>query len=145
MRPLFLLLALFAAPASALEAGKLGAGVILGVPFGATAKYWVDDKKAVQGALGASDGDLTLSTDLLIHFDDVLPKKKVGELPVYAGLGIKYKAESRDFVGIRFVAGVALYSKDKRNEVFFEGAPVLRISPSEGAAFDGAVGIRRYF
>lgn len=145
MKLLLLLLVLLAAPASALEAGKLGAGVLLGVPFGATGKYWLDDKKALQGALGVSDGDLTLTSDLLLHFDDVLPRKKVGNMPVYGGLGIKYKAETRDFVGIRFVAGVAVYSKDLRNEVFFEGAPVLRISPNEGAAFDGAVGLRHYF
>ncbi|MDX6771040.1 MAG: hypothetical protein SF051_16030 [Elusimicrobiota bacterium] len=141
-----LLLALLAAaPASALEAGSGGAGVILGVPFGVTGKYWVDDRKAVQGALGVSDGDLALSSDLLIHFEDVLPKKKVGSLPLYAGLGIKYKAERRDFVGIRFVGGAALYDRAKRHEFFFEVAPVLRFSPSEGAAFDGAVGVRRYF
>lgn len=135
----------FAAPAAALDAGSAGAGVVLGVPFGVTGKYWVDSQKAVQGALGVSDGDLTLSSDLLIHFEDVLPKKKVGNLPLYGGLGIKYKAERRDFVGIRFVGGAALYGKDRRSEFFFEVAPVLRISPDEGAAFDGAVGVRRYF
>ncbi len=145
MRYLLLGLALLAAPASATEKGKFGAGLILGVPFGGTGKYWLDDMKAFQGALGASDGDLTMTGDLLWHFDEWLPRKKEGKLPLYAGLGVKYKAEARDFVGIRFVGGLALYSKDHRTELFFEGAPVLRLSPSEGAAFDGAAGIRRYF
>lgn len=145
MRHLLVGLILLAAPASATEKGKFGAGLVLGVPFGATAKYWLDDKKAFQGTLGSSDGDLTMTGDLIHHFDEWLPRKKEGKLPLYAGLGVKYKAEARDFVGIRFVGGFALYSKDRRTELFFEGAPVLRLSPSEGGSFDGAAGIRRYF
>lgn len=143
---LLLVLLAVSAPAYATEAGKLGAGVILGVPFGATGKYWFSGKEAVQAALGSSDGDLTFSSDFLVHFHDVLPRKRAeGLLPIYAGIGIKYKGERQEFFGLRFVGGVALYDRSRRYELFFEGAPVLRLAPSEGGAFDGAVGVRRYF
>lgn len=128
-----------------MEIGRLGVGVALGVPFGATAKYWFAGREALQAHLGSSDGDLTFTSDFLVHIDDWLPRKQPGKIPLYLGVGLKYKAEREDFFGIRFVAGVALYDRTRRYEVFFEGAPVLRLAPSEGGAFDGAVGVRRYF
>ncbi len=127
------------------EDGKLGAGVILGVPFGATAKCWLSDRHAVQSALGVSDGDLTVSADVLHNFNDLLPRKHAGRLPVYVGLGLKYKAERKTFLGLRFVGGVSLFQTKKSLEFFAEVAPVLRLAPNEGAAFDGGVGVRRYF
>lgn len=132
-------------PAAASQKGKFGAGAILGVPFGATVKYWLDDKWAAQGAVGVSDGDLTTSADLLKNFDDVLPRKRAGRLPLYAGLGLKLKSESRTFAGFRIVGGVSLFSAKEPLEIFAEIAPVIRFAPSEGAAFDGAVGARWYF
>lgn len=145
MRTLLAALALAAAPASATEAGKIGVGGVLGVPFGVTGKHWFGPKEALQGHLGVSDGDLVFSSDFLVHIDDWLPRREAGKLPLYAGLGLKYKAEREAFLGLRFVAGVALYDKTRRYEIFFEGAPVLRLAPREGGAFDGAAGVRRYF
>ena len=142
-----LLLAGSAASASAAaETEKLGAGVVLGVPFGVTAKYWLDPEYAVQSHLGASDGDFTLSADMLMNFDQILPRKRPGtRMPLYAGLGLKLKSESDAFVGIRFVGGVSMFHSTKPIEFFAEIAPVLRLSPSGGSAFDGAFGVRRYF
>ena len=142
---LIALLAVAASPASASQKGKIGAGPILGVPFGASAKYWVDDRWAAQGAVGVSDGDLTTSVDALKHFDDVLPRKRAGRIPVYAGMGLKLKSERSTFAGFRFVAGVSLFAAKDPLEFFAEVAPVLRFAPSEGGAFDGAVGARWYF
>ena len=131
--------------ARAEERGKLGVGAILGVPFGATGKYWIDDRYAVQSALGVSDGDLTVSADALRHFNDVLPRKRAGRLPLYAGLGLKYKAERRTFIGLRFVGGVSFFRTKSSLEFFAEVAAVLRLAPNEGQAFDGGVGLRRSF
>jgi hypothetical protein len=134
-----------AVPAAA-ENEKLGAGVVLGVPFGVTAKYWLDPVYAVQSHLGVSDGEFTMNADFLKNFDKVLPRK-VPEfrMPVYAGLGLKVKSERETFLGIRFVAGVSMFHSKKPIEFFLEIAPVLRLAPSEGGTFDGAVGVRRYF
>lgn len=148
MKPLVvsLLFAFAAVPACALERGKLGVGPVLGVPFGATGKYWFGEREAVQSHLGVSDGNLVFATDYLLHFDEVLPRKRQDmKVPLYAGVGVKYKSEREDFFGLRFVGGVALYDKERRWELFLEVAPVVRLAPSEGAAFDGAVGLRRYF
>lgn len=139
---LFLAAALPAAAANE----KFGVGPVLGVPFGVTAKYWVDDVYAVQSHLGVSDGDLTVNADLLKNFNEALPRRRPGtRMPLYAGLGLKLKSESSTFVGIRFVGGISMFHSKKPYEFFAEVAPVLRVSPSEGGAFDGAVGFRRYF
>ena len=146
MRTTFALLMILAAlPASASQKGKFGAGAILGVPFGATAKYWIDERIAAQAALGVSDGDLTTSADALYNFDDVLPRKRAGRLPLYAGLGLKLKSERRTFAGFRVVGGVSFFAAKDPLEFFAEVAPVIRFAPSEGAALDGAVGVRWYF
>lgn len=144
---LFVVLAVSAMPVrSETPLPKLGAGVVLGVPFGVTAKYWLDSEYAVQSHLGVSDGDFTLNADLLKNFDQVLPRKRPGtHMPLYAGLGLKLKTESSTFFGIRFVGGVSMFHSKKPIEFFAEVAPVLRLAPSEGGAFDGAVGVRRYF
>lgn len=144
----YLLLALLlplAVPARAANE-KFGAGVVAGVPFGVTAKYWIDPVWAVQSHMGVSDGDFTMSADLLKNFNDALPRKVKGtRIPLYAGLGLKLKTESRTFAGIRFVGGVSMFHSTKPYEFFAEVAPVLRFAPSEGGTFDGAVGFRRYF
>lgn len=143
----FLLAALLgAAVPAAAEGEKLGAGVVLGVPFGVTAKYWLDPVYAVQSHLGVSDGDFTMNADFLKNFDKILPRKAPGyRMPVYAGLGLKIKSERETFAGIRFVGGVSMFHSKKPIEFFMEVAPVLRLAPSEGGTFDGAVGVRRYF
>jgi hypothetical protein len=146
MRHLLWAVLLAAVPARAAEVPKLGAGVVLGVPFGVTAKYWLDPVYAVQGHLGVSDGNLMVNADFLRNFDKVLPRRIAeARMPLYAGLGVKYKSEKRDFVGLRFVGGVSMFHSRKPIEFFAEVAPVLRLAPSEGGAFDGAVGVRRYF
>jgi len=140
------LLVAVGASARAAEIPKFGAGVVLGVPFGVTAKYWLDPRYAVQTHLGVSDGDLNVNADFLRNFDSVLPRKVPGtRIPVYAGLGLKFKGERETFIGIRFVGGVSMFHSKKPVEFFFEVAPVLRLAPNEGGTFDGAFGIRRYF
>ncbi len=149
MRKSLLAVALAASAAVSVRAAdipKLGAGVVLGVPFGVTAKYWLDPKYAVQSHLGVSDGDLTMSADVVKNFDQVLPRKLPGaRMPVYLGLGLKIKTERSTFVGVRFVAGVSMFHSTKPIEFFMEVAPVLRVSPSADGSLDGAVGVRLYF
>lgn len=135
-----------AVPAGAAESPKFGAGVVLGVPFGVTAKYELNGRYAVQSHAGVSDGDFTMNADVLRNFNDVLPRKVKGtRMPLYAGLGLKVKSERETFVGFRFVGGISMFHSSRRYEFFAEVAPVLRFAPNEGGAFDGAFGMRRYF
>lgn len=146
MRYAMLAVLLIGAAARGEEIPKLGAGVVLGVPFGVTAKYWFDARYAVQSHLGVSDGNLAWDADLLRNFDAALPRKIPGSrMPLYLGLGLKVKTETETFVGIRFVGGVSMFHSKKPIEFFAEVAPVLRLAPNEGGTFDGAVGVRRYF
>jgi hypothetical protein len=143
---LAVVLAAAAVPARAANVPKLGAGVVLGVPFGVTAKYWLDPQYAVQSHLGVSDGNFTMNADLLKNFDGVLPRKiPSARMPIYLGLGLKVKSETDTFFGIRFVAGVSMFHSTKPIEFFMEVAPVLRVSPSADGSIDGAVGVRLYF
>jgi len=147
MRVMFLALALLVpAAVRAAEAPKLGAGVVLGVPFGVTAKYALDGRYAVQSHAGVSDGDFTMNADFLRNFNEILPRKVKGtRMPLYAGLGLKIKSERETFAGIRFVGGISMFHSSQRYEFFAEVAPVLRLAPNEGGAFDGAFGMRRWF
>lgn len=122
-----------------------GAGVILGVPFGASAKYWLDDRYAGQAAFGWSEGDVVASADALLHFDNVLPKARAGRLPLYAGVGLKVKSETRTFFGFRFVGGISFFTANHPLELFAEVAPVLRVAPNAGGTVDGGAGLRYYF
>lgn len=141
-----LVVVLGGAAVQAAEIPQFGAGVVLGVPFGLTAKYWFNARYALQSHLGVSDGNLMLNADFLKNFNQVLPRKVPGtRLPLYAGLGLKLKTERDTFIGIRFVGGVSLFHSKKPIEFFAEVAPVLRLLPSEGGTFNGAVGVRRYF
>lgn len=144
--PLLLLLSL---PARAGEAATrehpLGAGVIMGVPFGASAKYWLDNRYAGQAAFGWSEGDVVFSADGLMHFDNVLPKSRAGRLPLYAGLGMKLKSETRTFFGFRFIGGISFFATKHPLELFAEVGPVLRVAPNAGGTVDGGAGLRYYF
>lgn len=149
-KPLLLLaLALCAAPAAASEAGTaqrpLGAGVILGVPFGVTGKYWFDEKVAGQAAFGAFEGDVVFTGDVLLHADDVLPKSREGRLPLYVGAGVKVKSEDDTFFGFRAMVGISFFAARQPLELFAEVGPVMRVAPKIGGTVDGAAGVRFYF
>lgn len=150
MKSLLLVAAfVLAAPAQASEAGTkekpLGAGVILGVPFGVTGKYWLDGNRAVQSAVGAFDGDFTWTGDFLYHLDDVLPKGRDGRLPLYGGLGFRLREDDRRFFGFRFIVGISFFAARHPLEIFAEAGPVLRVAPTTRGTADGAAGVRYYF
>ena len=49
-----------------LPPGRLGAGITIGEPIGASLKYWFNDTLAIDGAIGWSSHD---DTDLYVHSD----------------------------------------------------------------------------
>ena len=87
-------------------AGRLGAGIIVGEPTGASLKYWVNDKVAVDGALGWSlhdNSDFYLQSDILWHNFDLIPVSQ-GRLPIYFGVGglVRFRDDNKDNqVGVR--------------------------------------------
>jgi hypothetical protein len=138
-------LALQAAPAWAQKAGDLGAGVVLGAPTGATAKYWLSGTAAIDGGLGYSD-DLTVYADLLWHSWTVFPQPRSGKLPAYLGIGAEIRNGGDDSdVGLRAVAGVAYWLPRDPVEIFLELVPVFNLSSSEGVGVEAGIGLRYYF
>jgi len=150
MKKLLILVCLLAAgigPLWAQKAGDFGAGVILGSQTGATAKLWLDGGRALDAGLGFNS-DLTLYGDFLWHSLRVFPQPAEGKVPAYIGLGLLVGNSSSHHdsgLGVRAVAGVAYWLPRNPLEIFFELAPVLRLSDNGGSDVNGNIGLRYYF
>ncbi len=131
-------------------AGKLGVGVIFGDPTGASAKLWLDNRLAVDGAVGWSPydhTDLYVHSDLLWHDFDLL-KVPQGRLPVYFGVGALVRFRSDHFdnqVGVRAPIGVSYMFDNIPVDVFAEIAAAVLVAPSIRGNITGGVGIRYWF
>jgi len=131
-------------------AGKLGVGVIVGEPTGASLKYWLNDTFALDGAIGWSshdDTDLYLHGDVLWHNFDLIPVSQ-GRLPVYFGVGglARFRDNHQDNqVGIRLPVGFSYMFEIAPVDVFVEVAPVIDIAPGVRGDITGGVGIRYWF
>ena len=151
------------------EAGKLGLGIVLGEPFGISAKYWLSDQAAIDGGIGARYGHhdhyycddafyrghgyyddhcedrtsrLEVHSDFLWHFD--LPVNLPGRLPVYIGAGARLVTPDTEF-GLRIPIGITYLFDNVPIDLFAELAPVFVIAPYSDGDLDGGVGVRYYF
>ena len=131
-------------------AGRFGAGIIVGEPTGATAKYWLNDTLAIDGAAGWSFHDHTdfyLHTDLLWHKLDLIPVAR-GRLAGYVGAGglVRFRDDHYDNeFGVRVPVGVSYMLDNAPVDVFAEIAPALDVAPSVRGEITGGVGIRYWF
>lgn len=129
---------------------KLGAGIILGEPTGASVKYWLNRTMAVDGAAGWSThdhSDFYLHSDLLWHNFDVFPVKE-GRLPVYIGVGglVRFRDDHYDDqVGVRLPVGVSYMFENAPVDVFAEVAPAIDVTPYVRGEVTGGVGVRFWF
>lgn len=128
----------------------LSAGVQLGEPFGATAKYWITDMYAVDAAAGwspAGHSDAEIHADFLAHDFNLLSPSE-GKLPLYIGGGIlgRFRDDGRgDMAGWRFPVGISYLPENCRLEPFAEVAPEIIFTPFARGGIDGCVGIRYRF
>jgi hypothetical protein len=126
----------------------LGVGVVLGAPTGLTAKYWMTDMLAFDGAVAWHFGDddrFQIHSDALWHF--MVPNLTVpeGTLPLYVGMGLRVLAGDHSEAGIRIPFGVSYLLAHAPLEFFAEIAPVVEFAPDTDAGVDGGVGLRFYF
>lgn len=126
-----------------------GAGLMLGEPTSLNAKYWIDEHSAVDGAVGwafEGDNNLEVHADYLYHFLDVI-KVPEGQLPIYAGGGLRYKVrdDRDDKFGIRAVAGLDYIFQNAPVDVFFEAGPIFNVTPDFDVDVTVAVGARFWF
>lgn len=129
--------------------GRFGVGVMLGEPTGASLKYWLSDRLALDGGVGVSfrgEDNLHLHSDVLYHFPDVIDIGR-GSLPIYVGGGVRYKFRDNrdDLFGFRVPAGIAYMFEDIPVDVFFEVAPVLDVHPETKWRFTAGIGARYWF
>lgn len=131
-------------------AGRFGAGIILGEPTGASAKYWLNDTLAIDGAAGWSFHDHTdfyLHSDLLWHKLDLVPVTR-GRLAGYLGAGglVRFRDDHYDNqFGVRVPVGVSYMLDNAPVDVFAEIAPALDVAPDVRGEITGGVGLRYWF
>jgi len=138
------------------DKGAFGVGIIVGEPIGITAKLYLTDDRAVQGAVGSAfiGGGLQLHADYVFH-PYILQSRDSFVLPVYVGPGVRLidyndgRDSSAFALGVRGVVGMLFDFKNEPIDVFFEIAPVLEYKFSSGAgfqlSFNAGIGIRYYF
>lgn len=131
------------------RAHRLGAGVILGEPTGASFKYWFSNRMAGDLAVGWAfheESDLELHGDALWHVFNLIPVSK-GKLPLYFGIGgrVKFRDHEDDRVGFRIPVGVDYLFPNAPVDAFAEVAPVIDFVPTGHGDFSAGVGIRYWF
>jgi hypothetical protein len=130
--------------------GKLGAGIILGEPVGASLKYWFNDTLAIDGAAGWSSHEHTdgyVHSDILWHNFDLIPVSR-GRLPLYFGVGglVRFRDDNRDNQGgIRVPVGLSYMFDNAPVDVFAEIGPALDVTPHTKGEVTGGIGIRYWF
>lgn len=131
------------------EGRRFGAGLMLGEPTGASLKYWLTERGALDAGLGWSfhdDSDFHLHADYLHHLFDLIPVD-AGRLPVYfgGGLRVKFRDNRDDLFGFRAVAGLSYLFENRPIDVFLEAGPVLDVAPNTKLRFTAAIGARYWF
>ncbi|MBN1973486.1 MAG: hypothetical protein JW787_07585 [Sedimentisphaerales bacterium] len=151
-----LLILIAAANTNALEIQEkdFGLGILVGEPTGFSVKYWMDEKRAVDGALAWSffgDDAFQLHGDYLIH-DYKLNNSE--QWPAYYGIGALLKFEKDEgrkhdgetIFGLRIPFGMTyLFEDDSPYEFFIEIVPVLELAPNVDVSINASLGLRFYF
>ena len=125
-----------------------GVGVMAGEPTGLTIKSWFDDQSAIDLATGWSFESSTsfyIHGGFLFHDFELLPVER-GTLPLYAGIGGRYKYRSgrSDRLGVRVPVGLAYHFEEVPLEAFVEAGPVVDFTPGTSLRLTGGIGLRWY-
>ena len=122
------------------DKGAFGVGIILGEPTGVSAKLYLADDHAIQGALGFGfvGGGLHVHADYVIH-PLILQAREQFVLLVYVGAGVRvidYRNGRDDdsiALGLRIVGGILFDFKQIPLDAFVEVAGVLEDEFQEDA------------
>jgi hypothetical protein len=148
MMKAFLFAILFVTINAMATEGDMGLGAMLGNPTGLSAKYWLDDNKAIDGGAGFSfgnDSDFSLHSDFLLHSEGALVMNDKHPLDVYFGLGGRVKFADDIQVGARVPIGLAYKTENNGSDMFFEVAPVIDFISRVGVDLNVLIGARYYF
>jgi len=126
---------------------NFGLGAIIGEPSGISAKLWLDNKQAIDGALSFSFGEhseFSFHSDYLWHRSDQFEVEQ-GKLLLYYGLGARIKSADNFRLGIRAPAGLNYIFATAPLDIFLEIAPVLDLINKTEFRLTGALGARYFF
>jgi hypothetical protein len=137
------------------EKGTLGLGLIIGEPTGLTAKLYLKDDQAIQGALGGSyvADAWQLHGEYVFH-PWIIQERDTFVLPVYLGPGLRFMrynggrdGDAHVAVGLRGVIGMLFDFKNVPLDVFVEAGAVIEYDFSDGVGpgFNIGAGVRYYF
>lgn len=130
--------------ASAAGVKDVGVGVILGEPIGGTAKFWLDDRVALDAGAGFSDGNAGFWGDVLWHDWALMPQPKDGRLGAYAGVGPQVRTGDDGRFGIRAIIGATYRPPKQPLEFFLEAGPLFRLTQGGQVDAVGGLGVRLY-
>jgi len=143
----FVLTAVLAFGTAEAQDGGFGLGVILGEPTGISGKLWIEDNKAIDGAVAWSfekKAAVHMHADLLFHSPHI-SKAEMSKLLFYYGIGGRIKFEDKSKVGVRIPLGINYLSSETPIDVFLEIVPILDLAPSTEFSLNAAIGIRYFF
>jgi len=131
-------------------AGNVGVGLMLGSPTGLSAKYWLDQKTAVDTDIGWGwGGGTTFVADYLWHdfsaFSFIKDPATDGKLAFVVGAGARVQTDGNDPFGLRAVFGLSYFFPRNPFELYAEIVPVLVLVDHPDGDLDGGVGFRYYF
>jgi hypothetical protein len=132
------------ASAQAAEKGVFGVGLVIGEPTGISAKLYLDDTTAVQGAIGSAfvGGGWQIHADYVWH-PWILEQRESFTLPAYVGPGVRFidytLGRDDDYLalGLRAVAGIVFDFTEIPLDVFVEVAGVLEYGFTSDVDRDG--------
>lgn len=145
---LTLALLLIALCSSAIAAGEMGVGAMIGNPTGVNAKYWLSEKTAVDGGAGFSIGkhtNFSLHSDYLFHSEGALVFNDETPLDLYYGVGGRMEFADDIELGVRIPVGVARMMENKSADIYGEVAPIVDFIGRTGLELSFAFGARYYF
>lgn len=128
---------------------ELGLGLIVGEPTGVSGKYWIDENKAVDFALGftmlSDRSRLSIHADYIYHLKGFIPSNE--DIPFYYGFGVRLRTHTSEpgSFGVRGVSGLIINLREVPVEFFIEAAPVFQLLPETKLKLDAAIGGRYYF
>ncbi len=144
---ILMLIAMFFPFTALAQDADFGLGIILGEPTGISLKKWTGSRTAIDGAVAwsfSNKDSLHLHADYLVHNFNLIEVEK-GRLPVYFGLGARFKLEDRTKFGGRIPVGVSYIFEDVSIDIFVELVPMFDLVPDTDFKIAGGIGIRYYF
>ena len=143
----FVLTAVLACTTAEAQESGFGLGVILGEPTGISGKLWIEESKAIDGAVAWSfdkESAMHLHADLLFHSSNI-SKVEMSKLLLYYGIGGRIKFEEDGKAGVRVPLGINYLSSGAPLDIFLEIVPLLDLAPSTEFDLNAAIGIRYFF